>query len=125
MHAEATPHIHRALQQIAEHPGVVAGVAINPGTPAQALQCVLGDVGLVLVMTVNPGFGGQKLIVPALDKIAEVRAMLDRIGSPALLEVDGGVTAQNAREFTARGPTCWSAARASSARRTRRRPSRR
>ncbi|MED9958971.1 MAG: ribulose-phosphate 3-epimerase [Christensenellales bacterium] len=103
VHAEATPHIHRALQQIAEYPGVVAGVAINPGTPAQALQCVLGDVGLVLVMTVNPGFGGQKLIVPALDKIAEVRAMLDRIGSPALLEVDGGVTAQNAREFTARG----------------------
>jgi len=105
VHAEATQHIHRAVQLIREHPGVTAGVAINPGTPVSVLEPVLGEVGLVLVMTVNPGFGGQKLIVPALSKIAQVRSMLTAIGSDALLEVDGGVTAENAREFTGRGAT--------------------
>ncbi len=105
VHVEATPHIHRAIQKIREHEGVVAGVAINPGTPVSSLECVLGDIGLVLVMTVNPGFGGQKLIMPALEKIAQVRAMLDAIGSEALLEVDGGVSAENVTEFTGRGAT--------------------
>lgn len=105
VHVEATPHIHRTIQRIAEHKGIVAGVSLNPGTPAQAIECVLGDVGLVLVMTVNPGFGGQKLIPSALEKIGEVRGMLDAIGSDALLEVDGGVTAENAHEFTRRGAT--------------------
>lgn len=105
VHVEATPHIHRAIQQIREHPGVIAGVTLNPGTPAEMIAPVLGDVGLVLVMTVNPGFGGQKLIASALEKVRTVRAMLDAIGSDALLEVDGGVTAENAREFTSRGAT--------------------
>lgn len=105
VHVEATPHIHRAIQQIREHPGVVAGVTLNPGTPAEMIAPVLGDVGLVLVMTVNPGFGGQKLIPSALEKVRTVRDMLDAIGSDALLEVDGGVTAENAREFTSRGAT--------------------
>lgn len=105
VHVEATPHIHRAIQQIREHEGVIAGVTLNPGTPAEMLAPVLPDVGLVLVMTVNPGFGGQKLIPAALEKVRQVREMLDAIGSSALLEVDGGVTADNAHEFTGRGAT--------------------
>ena len=105
VHVEATRHIHRAVQQIKEHPGVAAGVAVNPGTPVSALECVLADVGLVLIMTVNPGFGGQKLIVPALEKITKARGLLDTIGSDALLEVDGGVTVDNASLFTRRGAT--------------------
>lgn len=103
VHVEATPHIHRAIQRIREHKGIVAGVTLNPGTPAQAIEAVLGDVGLVLVMTVNPGFGGQKLIVSALEKVTAIRAMLDAIGSDAALEVDGGVLMENAHEFTSRG----------------------
>lgn len=103
VHVEATAHIHRAIQRIREHKGIVAGVSLNPGTPVSALECVLGDVGLVLVMTVNPGFGGQKLILPALEKIAQVRDRLRAIGSDALIEVDGGVTPENAKEFTRRG----------------------
>ncbi len=105
VHVEATEHIHRALQMINALEHVTAGVAINPGTPVSSLECIAGDVGLVLVMTVNPGFGGQKLIRPALEKIAQVRRMLDGIGSDAEIEVDGGVSAANAREFTDRGAT--------------------
>ncbi|MCL1964161.1 MAG: ribulose-phosphate 3-epimerase [Firmicutes bacterium] len=105
VHVEATPHIHRAVRQIQEHAGVVAGVALNPGTPVGAVECVLGEVGLVLLMTVNPGFGGQKLIVPALEKISRMREMLTAMGSDALLEVDGGVNARSARMFTGRGAT--------------------
>jgi ribulose-phosphate 3-epimerase len=103
LHVEATPDIRRALARIAEHPGVTPGISLNPSTPISALEQVLGDVGLVLVMTVNPGFGGQKLIPAALEKIAQVRQALDAIGSPAHLQVDGGVTAQNAALFTDRG----------------------
>ena len=76
VHAEATPHVHRALQRIREN-GKIAGVALNPGTQAEALRYLLDEVGLVLVMTVNPGFGGQKMIPAALEKIGAVRAMLD------------------------------------------------
>lgn len=103
VHVEATPHVHRAIQRIAEHKGVTAGITLNPGTPVSALEAVLGEVGLVLVMTVNPGYGGQKLIKSSLEKISQVRRMLDSIGSDAMLEVDGGVTAENAHEFTSRG----------------------
>lgn len=103
VHVEATQHIHRALQRIREHQGITAGISLNPGTPASAIEAVLGDVGLVLVMTVNPGFGGQKLIPSALEKVSTIRRMLDGIGSDAMLEVDGGVTAANAHEFTRRG----------------------
>ncbi|MDR0929750.1 MAG: ribulose-phosphate 3-epimerase [Oscillospiraceae bacterium] len=103
VHVEATNHIHRAIEQIAGHPGVVPGISLNPGTPVSALSGVLGDVGLVLVMTVNPGFGGQKLILSALDKIAEVRQALDAIGSSAHVQVDGGITAQNVAQFIGRG----------------------
>jgi ribulose-phosphate 3-epimerase len=103
VHVEATNHIHRALAQIAGHPGVVPGISLRPDTPASALSGVLGNVGLVLVMTVNPGFGGQKLIPSALDKITEVRQALDAIGSDAHVQVDGGITVQNAALFRERG----------------------
>ena len=105
VHVEATQHIHRVIQKIKERPGVTAGVAVNPGTPVSALECVLREVGLVLVMTVNPGFGGQALIVSALEKIAQARALLTAMDSSALLEVDGGVTVDNAGMFTERGAT--------------------
>ena len=104
VHVEATPHVHRALQRIREN-GKIAGVAFNPGTQAEALRYLLDEVGLVLVMTVNPGFGGQKMIPAALEKIGAVRAMLDAAGSEALLEVDGGVTAENAQLYTGPGAT--------------------
>ena len=94
----------RALQRIREL-GKIPGVALNPGTSPEAVRYLLDAAGLVLVMTVNPGFGGQKLIPAALDKICEVRALLDAARSDALLEVDGGVTADNARLFTDPGAT--------------------
>ncbi|QND53332.1 ribulose-phosphate 3-epimerase [Phyllobacterium sp. 628] len=89
IHAEAGPHVHRSLQAIRAL-GKKAGVAINPGTPESAIEYVLNDVDLILVMTVNPGFGGQKFIPETLAKIRKVKAMIgDR---PIDLEVDGGIT---------------------------------
>jgi len=104
VHVEATPHLHRALQQIRDS-GVRAGVSLNPGTPAAAISEVLNDVGLVLVMTVNPGFGGQSLIKHTLHKIARVREMLDNAGSEAELEADGGIGPQTAERVVAAGAT--------------------
>ena len=93
IHAEAGPHLHRSLQAIRAL-GKKAGVALNPGTPVSALECVIDDVDLILVMTVNPGFGGQKFITSMLPKIAQVHALIgDR---PIDLQIDGGVTADNA-----------------------------
>ncbi|MFZ9501837.1 MAG: ribulose-phosphate 3-epimerase [Beijerinckiaceae bacterium] len=93
VHAEAGPHLHRSLQAIRAL-GKKAGVSLNPGTPESVIEYVLDDVDLILVMTVNPGFGGQKFIPSGLEKIARIRAMIgDR---PIDLEVDGGVTADNA-----------------------------
>ena len=100
VHAEATPHIHRALQIVRSFPGVTAGVAINPGTPVETLSCVAQELDMVLIMTVNPGFGGQKLIPFTLEKITKARDMLHSIGSRARVEVDGGVNPENAYEFT-------------------------
>ncbi len=93
VHVETCPHLHRTLQHIASL-GVKPGVTLNPATPALTLQHVLPLVDLVLVMTVNPGFGGQRFISEMLPKIAEIRRMLDAIGSPAWLQVDGGISAQ-------------------------------
>jgi ribulose-phosphate 3-epimerase len=90
IHAEAAPHLQRQLARIREL-GCKAGVAINPGTPLSAVEDVLGDIDLLLVMTVNPGFGGQQFIPHSLDKIARARRMLDAAKSSALLEVDGGI----------------------------------
>lgn len=87
---EACLHLHRVLQMVREK-GVRVGVALNPATPPILISQVLGDLDLVLVMTVNPGFGGQAFIPGMLPKISQVRRMLDRVGSTAELEVDGGI----------------------------------
>ena len=97
VHAEAGAHLHRTLQLI-KASGCKAGVALNPGTPAQAIQPVLGDVDLVLVMTVNPGFGGQSFITSQLAKIKEIRARIDASGRGIDLEVDGGINVNTARD---------------------------
>jgi len=93
IHIEACPHIHRAVQMIKES-GVKAGVALNPGTPMESLGEILADLDLVLVMTVNPGFGGQAFIEGMLDKIVRLRAESDEKGLASELEVDGGINAE-------------------------------
>jgi ribulose-phosphate 3-epimerase len=104
VHVEATPHVHHVLQQIRDL-GVRPGITLNPGTPASAIGEVLNDVDLVLVMTVNPGFGGQSFIERTLSKIARVREMLDSAGSEADLEVDGGIDPQTTPKVVAAGAT--------------------
>ena len=95
VHVEACPHVHRTLQQIKEL-GCRAGVCVNPGTPPSALEEVLGDADQIIVMGVNPGWGGQDLIPSTLGKLRRIRAMLDERGLTADIEVDGGVKVQNA-----------------------------
>lgn len=95
VHVEACPHLHRTVQFIKER-GVRAGVTLNPATSVVTLEEILSDVDLVLVMSVNPGFGGQQFIPGSLDKIKKIRAMLDQARSQSLLEVDGGVKVDNA-----------------------------
>ncbi|AFZ65858.1 ribulose-phosphate 3-epimerase [Deinococcus peraridilitoris] len=104
VHAESTRHLHRAVSQIREL-GKRAGVVVNPGTPLAHLQPVLADVDLVLLMSVNPGFGGQKFIPATFERLRTVRSWLDALGSPAELQVDGGVSAANARELAQAGAT--------------------
>lgn len=96
VHPEAGPHIHRTLQAI-RGLGKKAGVVLNPGTPAKMLDYLLEEVDLVLVMSVNPGFGGQSFIHSQLRKIEAIRTMIDKLGKPIHLEVDGGVNAETAR----------------------------
>jgi ribulose-phosphate 3-epimerase len=102
VHVEATPHLHRTLQAIREL-GVKPGVALNPATPPVTLEYILPDIALVLVMSVNPGFGGQSYIPASTGKIRRVRQMLDDIGSTADLEVDGGIKTHNAADVVAAG----------------------
>ncbi len=102
VHPEAGPHLHRTIQLI-KSLGCRAGVALNPGTPAEAVDCVLGEVDLVLAMSVNPGFGGQAFIAATLDKIAALRAKIDATGRDIELEVDGGVNAETAPGCVAAG----------------------
>ncbi|MBI3356123.1 MAG: ribulose-phosphate 3-epimerase [Nitrospirae bacterium] len=104
VHVEACPHLHRTIQSIKER-GVKAGVTLNPATPIASLQEILADVDLVLIMSVNPGFGGQKFIPSVLNKVTAARAILDRLKSPALLEVDGGIKVDNASQVIAAGAT--------------------
>jgi ribulose-phosphate 3-epimerase len=94
IHAEAVRHLHRTVQLI-KSLGKKAGVALNPATPLNILDYVIADLDLVLLMTVNPGFGGQSFIEACMPKIQALRAMLDRRGGEAELEVDGGVKASN------------------------------
>jgi ribulose-phosphate 3-epimerase len=102
VHMEACPHIHRVVQMI-KGLGVRVGVALNPGTPIDVLEEVLSSLDLVLVMTVNPGFGGQTFIEAMLDKIARLRAELDKRGLATELEVDGGINADVAPRVVAAG----------------------
>ena len=98
VHAEAATHLHRCLHEIREA-GCLAGVALNPATSPECLRYVLGDFDLALVMTVNPGYGGQKLVSACIDKVAAVRRMLDEAGLDAIVEVDGGVKLDNVKEI--------------------------
>ena len=94
VHAEACRHLDRTIQKIKEK-GILAGAALNPATPLTAVEYLLGELDMVLVMTVNPGFGGQKLIPYTLDKIRDLRNMLDRRKLKTDIEADGGVNLQN------------------------------
>ena len=93
VHIEACPHIHQVVQKVKES-GVRVGVSLSPGTPINTLKEILSSLDLVLVMTVNPGFGGQTFIEAMLDKVAHLRAELDKRGLTAELEVDGGINAE-------------------------------
>jgi ribulose-phosphate 3-epimerase len=102
VHIEACPHLHRNIQQI-KSLGIKAGVAINPHTPVAALVDVLADIDLVCMMSVNPGFGGQKFIQHTIEKIKQLRKMIDDKGLKVHIEIDGGVTLENAPSIIAAG----------------------
>jgi ribulose-phosphate 3-epimerase len=102
VHPEAGPHLHRTVQLI-KSLGKKAGVSLNPATPVEAVTHLLGEIDLVLAMTVNPGFGGQKFIAGVIDKIVALRAMIDESGREIDLEVDGGVNPDTARDAIAAG----------------------
>ncbi len=102
VHWEASTHLHRTICQIKEE-GMLAGVALNPHTPVAGLEDIINDVNLVLIMSVNPGFGGQKFIKRALHKISELREMIERNDSEALIEVDGGVCQDNIADIVSAG----------------------
>lgn len=104
VHVETCPHLHRTLQRIHEA-GARAGVALNPATPIAAIEEILPWVDLVLVMSVNPGFGGQKFIEPMLDKVRRIRQSIDDSGSSAELQVDGGVGTGNIGAVAGAGAT--------------------
>ncbi|RDY68790.1 ribulose-phosphate 3-epimerase [Lysobacter soli] len=101
-HPEASAHVHRTIQLIKSH-GCQAGLVLNPATPVDALEWVLEELDMVLLMSVNPGFGGQSFIPSALEKLRRVRKMIDATGKPIRLEIDGGVKADNIAEIAAAG----------------------
>ena len=96
VHVETASHLNRLVQSIKEHPGVKAAVSLNPATSLASLDYILPDVDMVLIMSVNPGFGGQAFIASALDKIAKLRKRIDELGLKTEIEVDGGVKPENA-----------------------------
>ena len=102
VHSEACVHLHRTLQEI-HQAGMKAGVTLNPATPVEVLEDILCDVDMVLLMSVNPGFGGQAFIENTLDKVKRLRAMIARKGLSTLIEVDGGVQAETAPRLVAAG----------------------
>ena len=102
VHSEACPHLHRNIQQI-KNLGMQAGVAINPHTPVDALKDILADIDLVCMMSVNPGFGGQAFIPHTLQKIIQLRRMIDEQSLQVKIEIDGGVTVENAKRIIAAG----------------------
>src|SRR5688572_2436113 len=101
-HPEASAHVHRTVQLI-KASGCQAGLVLNPATPVEVLDYVLEDLDMVLLMSVNPGFGGQSFIPSALEKLRRVRGMIDRTGKPVRLEIDGGVKADNIAEIARAG----------------------
>ncbi len=105
VHFEACPHIHRTIQQIKDT-GCLAGVAINPGTPVEVYQDIIADLDLALIMSVNPGFGGQKFIPKAINKTKRLAEMAAEAGNTSLkIEIDGGVTLSNAADLYQAGAT--------------------
>ncbi len=102
VHYEACPHLHRVVQQIKEA-GMLPAVTINPATPVSLLQDIIQDVYMVLIMSVNPGFGGQKFIEHSVEKVRELKALIERTGSEALIEVDGGVNLETGARLVAAG----------------------
>ena len=102
VHVEACPHLHRTVQSIKERK-VKAGVTLNPATPLSSVEAILPDADLLLIMSVNSGFGGQSFIPSSLEKISQARAMIARTGSRAVLEVDGGVKVDNAAKIVEAG----------------------
>ncbi len=102
IHYEAVQHLHRAVFQIREL-GMKAGVVLNPHTPVALLQDIITEVDLVLIMSVNPGFGGQKFIEQTYSKISKLRMLIEQANSPALIEVDGGVSLDNAGKLLSAG----------------------
>jgi ribulose-phosphate 3-epimerase len=104
VHPEAGPHLHRTLQAI-RAAGMRPGVALNPGTPASVIEPVIDDIDLVLVMSVNPGFGGQSFITSQLKKVEQLRRMIDAAGRDIILEIDGGVNAETAPKAISAGVT--------------------
>ena len=102
VHLEACTHLHRTVQEI-HQAGMKAGVTLNPSTPVSALEDIIGDVDLVLLMSVNPGFGGQKFIPNTINKVLRLRELIARSGSKALIEVDGGVQNETAPRLVQAG----------------------
>lgn len=102
VHYEASRHLHRSLQAI-KALGMKAGVSLNPHTPVSLLENIITDIDLVLIMSVNPGFGGQKFIPQALDKVRALKEMINKAGCNTLIEIDGGVTLDNAADIIAAG----------------------
>ena len=102
VHYEACPHLHRTIQQIHDV-GMKAGVTLNPHTPVCVLEDIIQDVDMVLLMTVNPGFGGQKFIEHSIDKVKKLKQLIQQTGSHALIEVDGGVNGTTGRRLVQAG----------------------
>ena len=102
VHYEACPHLHRTVQEIKRH-GMKAGVSLNPHTPIAVLEDIIADLDLVLIMSVNPGFGGQSFIENTYKKVQQLRALIEFSESDALIEVDGGVTDQNIEQLLEAG----------------------
>ena len=103
VHVETAFHLHRLIQSIKEHKGVKAAVALNPATPLSSLDHILPDLDMVVIMSVNPGFGGQSFIPSAMDKIRGLRKRIDDLGCATEIEVDGGVKPENAAAVIAAG----------------------
>ena len=102
VHVEACTHLHRTIQEI-HQAGMKAGVTLNPASPVSLLEDIIGDVDMVLLMSVNPGFGGQKFIENTIQKVQRLRKLIDESGSKALIEIDGGVQNETAPRLVKAG----------------------